>query len=336
MLWWKSKGKDILRLVRVNDRIQIELGRSSFLSRVEDIRSDALVIAAPVEEGDVLSLYPGTEIILKVFLAEGVRRFSAKVRRMRAGRVPLVEMEKFSDLGVLQRRKYPRAPATLQVRFRAEKAKGRQSDWCEGTTADISFGGLQIAERYTASDLHVGDFVEIALSMPDNTEIPAICNVVRAQKSNHSSSSNRFAVEFAEIEPEAQDRIGHLVERKKLESEGDRRRYVQCTVPISVSYRQSGAPSRRTSSNDICTGGLRMPVSGQSFMVGEVLDLTIELPQKKVQIESVVVWVGQDKGAPPDAWEVGVRFAHMDQRTRDAITKFLLMVHRGETESKAA
>lgn len=49
MPWWKwFKAADILSLVRVNDRIQLELGSSSFLRRVEDIRWETLVIAAPV------------------------------------------------------------------------------------------------------------------------------------------------------------------------------------------------------------------------------------------------------------------------------------------------
>lgn len=332
MRWWKrSNAAEILRLVRVNDRIQIELGHGVFLSRVEDIRSESLVIGAPVDDGDVLTLFPSTEVVVKVFLPEGVRRFSARVKRMYSGRVPVVEIERFSNLGILQRRKYLRAAAKLPMHFRVEKKKGSPGRWCEGTTIDMSIGGLQIAENYMTSELEPGDFVEMKMSMPDKTEIQAACRVVRVNKSGR----NRFAVEFAEIQPEAQGPIARYVEKKWLESEADRRRYVRCKVPISVQYRQADGPICESSSHDISTGGLRMAVGDANFIAGETLDLAIELPlHKKLKAEGVVVWPGDAK--QPGLSEIGVKFTKMDHRSRDTLAKFLSTVQRGETELKAA
>ncbi|HET6456298.1 MAG TPA: flagellar brake protein [Armatimonadota bacterium] len=330
MRWFKrSSDKEILSLVKVNDRIQLEVKRNQYLSRVEDIRSEMLLVAAPVDDGCVVSLFPGTEVVLKLFLPGGVRRFSSRVKRMYSGRVPILEMAKFSDLGVLQRRNYPRATVKLPVQFRTDISRGNPGRWCEGTTVDMSIGGVQIYGAYTTSHISVGDFVEIRLAMPDRTEIPAICRVGRVQ-----TRSNRFAVEFVEIQPEAQERIARHIEQRWLESEADRRRYVRCKVPINVSYKQAGGPFQRTSSQDISTGGLRMLTSGDSFVMGETLDLTIELPHKELHVKAVVVWVGAANKR--GQLEIGVKFARMDRRSHDALARFLLTVQRGETKSKAA
>ena len=333
MRWFKrSSDKEILSLVRVNDRIQLEVGRSQYLSRVEDIRSEMLLIAAPVDDGYVVSLFPGTEVVLKLFLPGGVRRFSSRVKRMYSGRVPILEMEKFSDLGVMQRRKYPRATVKLPVQFRTDISRGNPGRWCEGTTVDMSIAGVQIYDAYTTSHISVGDFVEIRLAMPDRTEIPAICRVVRVQ-----TRSNRFAVEFVEIQPEAQERIARQIEQRWLESEADRRRCSRSRVPIVVHYKQSKGPLRQTSSHDLSTSGLRMIVDGETVAVGENISLTIELPpHKKLKADGVVMWVGHVWKAEPGQWEIGVQFTKIDQSSRDALVKFLVAVQQGDAQSKAA
>ena len=333
MRWWKrSSDKEILSLVRVNDRIQLEVGRSQYLSRVEDIRSEMLLIAAPVDDGDIVSLFPGTEVVLKLFLPGGVRRFSSRVKRTYSGRVPILEMEKFSDLGVMQRRKYPRATVKLPVQFRTDISRGNPGRWCEGTTVDMSIGGVRIYGTYTTSHISVGDFVEIRLAMPDRTEIPAICHVIRVQM-----PSNRFAVEFVEIQPDAQEQIARHIEQRWLESGSDRRRCSRSRAPIVVHYKQSKGPMRQTSSRDLTTGGLRMIVEGQTVAVGENISLIIELPaDKKLKANGVVIWVGHAWKAEPGQWEIGVQFTRMDQSSRDALAKFLVAVQQGDAQSKAA
>lgn len=217
MLWWKSKGKDILRLVRVNDRIQLEVGSSLYLTRVEDIDSGSLFIGAPVEDGDVINLYPGNQIALKVFIPEGARKFSARVKRMYGGRLPIIEAAQFQDLGMIQRRKCIRIKAGLPIEFRKESSGGNEGFWRQGSTLDLSVGGLQIADQYILGRPRVGQYLEIRLSLPDGAEIAATCNMTRVQATRESCY--RISVEFAQISAEAQNLVARYVERKRLEIE---------------------------------------------------------------------------------------------------------------------
>jgi len=302
------------------------------LTRVEDIKSDTLVIGAPVEDGYVVSLFPNTEVIVKVFLPEGVRRYSGRVKQMYSGRLPVVEVERFSDLGIVQRRKYPRAHIRMPVSFRVEKRGGGEGRWCEGTTVDMSMGGLQIEDTNMTSHVSAGDFVEVKLTLAGKTDVQAICHVVRVQ----NSGASRFALEFAEIDAGAQEKLARHIERNWLESDSDRRHYVRSKVPIEIRYKCAKQPMRKTSSNDVSTGGLRMMVEGKGFAVGEDISLIIELPQKKkLKADGIIVWVGDSWKAEADHWEIGVKFTKMDAQSRDTLAKFLLTVQRGD-EAKAA
>mgnify|MGYP001050133550 CR=1 FL=1 len=345
MLWFgKSKEKtDIFRLVRVNDRMQVDIGGKTYLSRVEDIRDGELHIAAPVERGGVTVVRPGLSIVVNLFEGMGIRRFSGRVLRVETGRVETVVVSDLEYLGTVQRREHVRISQRLPVRFRLEDGPNGQAPWFEGATQDVSGGGLQITADARGIDAIVkGDLLEIELYLPDQNPVKAVGQIVRASSTNPLTATTvRFGVQFVEISGGERSRIVRYVLKKQSEMLASRREFTACNQRIPVQYRineDDALPDLlSTYTRDISVNGLRMALAmGDSQPVGAKLFMYIALPGlQTIEAEAEITWAEEGKSGAPS--QVGVKFTNIDRQSQKMIEQFISQdSSKSSGEAKAA
>ena len=123
MLWRKKPVAqvDIFRLVRINDRIRIEIDGRTYRSRIEDISDGELHVAPPVWHGPAGSIWVGQILVLDISEDGGIHRFAGVIKGMRKSRVSLLVLADFRSLGVVQRREHVRITQRIPIQFRLDK-----------------------------------------------------------------------------------------------------------------------------------------------------------------------------------------------------------------------
>jgi len=222
MLWRKAlresnngpSSLNIMDLVNVNDRVQLEVYGRSYLSRIEDICGENLYIGCPIDRGRVVNIRPGIKIKLNLFLGEGLKQFETTAQEIVPDRVPLLVVSNAKYKGQVQRRDFVRVRDKLQVRYRLEGTVGNMAVWSSGVTRDVSGGGLHIAIE-ADKNISVGDFLEIELLIPNEKSVRAIARVVRVASA--IGPTKGIGVLFVQIHPVEQRRIVLYVSRKQVE-----------------------------------------------------------------------------------------------------------------------
>lgn len=316
---------DILTLVRVNDRVQLEIKDKTYTSRVEDIRDGEIYAAAPVDQGNYKPVGLGEHIIINVFAPIGLRRFAAIVKGLQTDRIPVVILTSFRDLGSVQRRHYVRIPQKLPVRYRKDTGLETFTPWSEAVTADISGGGLRLVTS-SPDQIKVGDFLEIELYLPEEKPIRAIANVVRVS-AGPSLTSLSVGVQFAEIHPADRDKIVGFVFKKETEMGDLRRASVRSRKHIKVVYRMTKERSASFEGYtfDVSAEGVRI-VTNQlgACEVGDTIELELDIPGVGV-VEATGQVISHDSGDKSKAeYYLGVRYTKISKSARKSIATFLM------------
>lgn len=340
MRWFgKSKEQtDIFRLVRVNDRIQVELDGKTHLSRVEDIKDGELHVAAPVERGGPPTVRSGQDITVNLFEGMGVKQFYGSVVRVETSRVAIVVVGDLKFVGTIQRREHVRISQKLPVRFRLEDGPDARSPWFEGATQDISGGGLQIVAEPRGIDVMAkGDLLEIELYLPDQTPVKAVAQIVRASSSNPMAATTlRFGVQFVDISAGERSRIVRYVLRRQADTLSSRREFTSCRERVSVQYsgvsEGASAGLRSTFTKEMSATGLKMALEkGDTAAVGEKLSLSLSLPDMQtIEAEAEIVWT--EEGLVGGSEVTGLKFTSIDRASQQMISQFLAQ----QTQAKAA
>lgn len=213
MRLWGPKRPDISTIVRVNDRIRLEVRRNLYMSRVEDVCPQELLAAAPLDHDGIVDVSPGDNVIIDVFLESALQRFGSVVKRKLTDRIPLLGLSEFQDLGITQNRQYVRVDAQLSVRYRTDADPLRPSLWQPSMTFDISGGGMQMSRSYKVK-LSEGDFVEAEICIPGEKSIFAVARIVRTTVT--CDNVPRVGAEFVEIQPDDRRRIVQFVRQREL------------------------------------------------------------------------------------------------------------------------
>jgi len=340
MFWpirWRD-NTDIHKLVRVNDRVQLEVFGKRYLSRVEDIRPGEMEVAAPFSGGSPVTLWPGQEVMLSIFGGAGVRQFAAAVKAARYDRVPVVTLARFRSKGVIQHRSYSRVEDELLVRFRKEEGPDNPAPWRRAITRDVSAGGAHVAAEDVWT-LSVGDLVEVEVLLPNDRPVPSVAQVVRLEAAQVGTWRTLLALTFVEMDPSDRSRIVNYVDRRKSELASARSAFVRCTEYLPTQYRKKSAGKdvsawRTGSARDVSASSLRMIVPDVSHInAGDTLDLCVALPEqhRRAEAECEVVWIRPVPKSEAGSFEIGVRFVAISPAARAAILAFVSEAKHGAT-----
>lgn len=336
MLWLtrRREADEIGSLVRVNDRLQIQIRSRSYLTRVEDIKPDEIHVAVPIDHGSLVTLPAGLELTVNLFTPMGLRQFRCVVKTTVYQRVSIVILHRFRDLGIQQQRVYGRVQDELPVRFRRDACES--SPWRAAFACDISGGGLQII----AEDVWIlakGDIIEVELAVPNERPVRAIAQLARISPVPEARSKSRLGLDFVNIEESERDRLlDHIAARRKALST-IRSPFIQCTEnKVVATYTkggpQGGGPAKQGSVFEISTSGLRMALQDVTGLSTDMsLDVIITLPNGKiVEASSEIAHIRPMRKGQLGKHEVGLRFIVVYPGSKERLLDFLSQV-KGES-----
>ncbi|MDT3699264.1 MAG: PilZ domain-containing protein [Thermincola sp.] len=204
--------------LKVNQPVEIELPKSKdcYRSRVEGILSNKITLAAPLKQGQIVSLSPGT--IVRVMFSDQMASYSFKSKLISQNRQnpPTVTLGEPYDLKRTQRRNFVRLETKLSIVF-AEVNEDYETvgDTFSGTTIDLSGGGVMFACNTL---LKYGDILDLTVVLTESDSAKALGKVVRFSE-NPPNSKQKYSVglEFTAIEESERDKIIKFIFNKQRE-----------------------------------------------------------------------------------------------------------------------
>lgn len=190
----------------------------SYPSRIEDVGSDAVVVAAPTNEGSVLELSEGDQLQIQVFRMDAMYSFGSVVEAVIMYPFPMLQLALPAEIERHQRRRYARVDAALPARYR-RTGKGADSRLVpyRGTATNVSGGGVLIVTRHFGPGVEEGSHVEVELELPEG-KVYAAGIVVRASaKGKENEVYLKIAVEFTDIDERERDMLVKYVLQRQLE-----------------------------------------------------------------------------------------------------------------------
>ena len=199
----------------VNQRVEIFASAwGSWLpSRVEDRRSDRLVVAVPQDPVELRPISrPDEWLALRWTSPRGIGMVEATVvRATRAGIVPTWELVGRSQPALFQRRRYARVPVVLPGR-----AVGRRGAWGL-TILDVAEGGIRCLASQVAP-FDPGEAVEVSFDI-DGLLLAARAEVVRW---GLAPGGVTIVFRFTDLPRSDADRLRRFVFRQELAHTGAR------------------------------------------------------------------------------------------------------------------
>lgn len=329
----KTKDTRIVELVRINDRIGLEHGGSSYLTRVEDVRPDSMDVALPIVNGEPVHVSAGSKLTINLFRHKGMQRIAATVKGITLDKVPLLTLSDFVDKGTIEQRNYERVKDMLSVQFRSEIGTGSTAPWISAHADDISGGGIHMVTSNVES-LSAGGFIELELAIPGESTIKTLARVVRVGKARGQLNEHSVAVRFAQIRESDKARIVKRVRTRAEAIQAERRSVVRCRQNVPIKYRVRPASGEvldwlNGAIEDVSTGGLKIAVGDASALRnGDRIEIWLKLPGgKDVKAECEAVWVRGSSEAGKNGVHVGARYSAITPLAQVAIAEFVANYH---------
>lgn len=191
-------------------RAHVQIGQTTYVTRIEDFDDDTLTIATPREVGQNGTIQIGMAIHLAVVAENGLYSFTTLVREVRRdGRVPVLILSKPAAPQRIQRRSHFRVQVALSVTFQMlPDSEGEPPQPPQkGFTRNISGGGMLLAIEKTVL---VRKRVELKVYMPDCV-INATGQVVSIRPSLRGGDAVEVGIQFTHISEKNRERIIRLV-----------------------------------------------------------------------------------------------------------------------------
>lgn len=117
-----------------------------YVSIVQDINEDEIIISAPIENGRIIPLDVGKSYTLSVYTKGGLYTCESSVKnRYKKNQLHFIVMEVTSIMEKSQRRQYFRLGCILSILF--ADINENEDVWNEGLIVDISGGGLRFTSK---------------------------------------------------------------------------------------------------------------------------------------------------------------------------------------------
>lgn len=211
MLWKKqtnqSSVKNIFQMVHVNDRIRLDIRGHLYVSRIEDITAEHLVVSDPTGVSSN-GLRIGQNVIIRVFTGVSVSLFSSTIASVIVNKVPLLSLTNFSYTGELRQRKNERAAVTAPIQYRPDD--GTCGIWQDATMYNVSPDGLLIR---TKENIYRADsFLELKLHLPSEEVMIAVAQITRTWS---EPGAVYFGLQFAKLSLSSRQTIARFVRERR-------------------------------------------------------------------------------------------------------------------------
>lgn len=203
--------------LRLNQLVEIEYPIGSkknveyLPSRIEGKSDQYLYLAVPIRKGELVPLRIGSELKVVFTTKKNTYLFETQITNRQREPIPILEVEKPSELIKIQRRSYVRLPVNLDVTFTILPDEVEH----KGITLDISAGGVLLQ---TKTKLEKGQVLNFKLNLPKREAILCKARVLRIlHKAKKETENNKVAIEFVNINESKKDKIFNYIFEKQRE-----------------------------------------------------------------------------------------------------------------------
>ncbi|GMQ62771.1 flagellar brake protein [Vallitalea maricola] len=186
-----------------------------YVSIIQDINDDEIIISAPVENGKIIPLEVGASYILSIYTKGGLYKCKSSVKnRYKKQELHLITMEVKSAMEKSQRRQYFRLECILSILF----ADINEDTWSEGLIVDISGGGLRFTSKMK---MDAGSTLKCKLNLNSNNKADTIelkGNVILSDIVDFETMKYETRIMFDDISNEDREKIIKFIfeeERKR-------------------------------------------------------------------------------------------------------------------------
>ncbi len=178
-------------ILSINDNVYLEVldgpvGGKNFVTRVEDITKDSIVLAAPFDRERKVYVYlrNGTRVRVSFPKKDAIYQFNAKISDSRTGRLPFVVISKPKEILRFQRREFVRLDDIIRVSYKiavSEDMKvkyklvdrkelndielgSKEDRFLNGFTKNISGNGMLLVIKKDIAK--IGNLLEISFTLP--------------------------------------------------------------------------------------------------------------------------------------------------------------------------
>lgn len=206
---------------RINLLIMNDYNQSQYVSRVDNINEDGSIdVLIPISKNRIV--YIKNDTTLKVIIAKegAIYEFKAEIVSKLFGVVPLLRLNRTSDINKIQRRNYFRLKSVnaIQVRKIVDLKEMAYDEYAAVSMVDISGGGLAFNADL---ELEINDMIEINMNLNTNA-INLLGKIVRADKNDNKVKKYSYGVNFEKIAELERNVIMRFIyeEQRKLAKKG--------------------------------------------------------------------------------------------------------------------
>jgi c-di-GMP-binding flagellar brake protein YcgR len=208
--------------LKVNQKVEILVDtpgyRGKYVSRIEDLTDNEIVVGIPIVSGSLVPLPVGIRVDVDVICTDAVYRIHTRILKRVLHPFPLLFLAKSEDIERVQRRNYARVDVVLDVEME-KLPSGEEGVVFHGVTRNISGGGMLlsiIGDGDLLREIKEGDFVEISFKIPIwKDPIYAVSKVVR--EDIRIGDRKDIAIAFVSINEKDRDRIVKFVFERQRE-----------------------------------------------------------------------------------------------------------------------
>ncbi|MCT4545406.1 MAG: flagellar brake protein [Vallitalea sp.] len=175
-----------------------------YISIIQDIDEDEIVISAPIENGKIIPLEIGSSYILDIYTSGGLFKCKASVaRRYKKNNLYFIVFEIKSEMVKSQRRQYYRLSCVLPIAF----TNIQEDNWYEGLIIDISGGGLRFNSKYK---IDINDELKCKIKLDINNvvhDIEVKGRVILSQIIDFETMRYETRIKFYDIFNEDREKI---------------------------------------------------------------------------------------------------------------------------------
>ena len=199
-------------VLKIGQRVEFYLEDDDirYTSRIEDITSDRLVVAMPVDEKRRPIIPAQGEQLYGLAVGEKCRyRFFSVFKGKKRDPIPVWLITKPEVVERHQNRSFVRAAVRLPIQVRIIDTEGRESDLMKLHTTDVSGGGLSFAvPRYVKINSRASI---VFANFPNIGMLSLMARVVRCQPLEPSDRGWQIGAHFLELNRGTMNKIVHFV-----------------------------------------------------------------------------------------------------------------------------
>ena len=218
--------QEINKYIEIGEKINLLLQNGydehQYVSRVENINEDGTIeVLIPISKNRIV--YIKNDTILKVIVSrEGaIYEFKARIVNKLFGAIPLLKLEKISEINKIQRRNYYRLKVmkTIKVRKVINLKEKQFEEHFNASLIDISGGGICFS---AAKEIDLHDLIEVNMELGSKA-VTLFAKVLRKDYRDENNQSRFvYGVTFEKITEIERNIIMRFIfeEQRKLAKKG--------------------------------------------------------------------------------------------------------------------